>query len=224
MSMHLQRDVEKLKKKILTLSTIVEEALYDAVRALKSKDETLAKNVIENDTKVDEMEVEVETDCLKILALHQPVATDLRYVISVLKINNDLERVGDLAANIAQRALELKYLSEVQLPFDFSEMADKVKRMLRQSLNSLIDLNIEKAKLVCAMDDEIDAMHRQLYKIIDRKVNENPELVPILLQYLSVSRYLERIADLATNIAEDVVYMVEGTIARHQPEKLQIDK
>jgi len=222
--MHLQRDVEKLKKKILTLSTIVEEALYDAVRALKSKDETLAKNVIENDAKVDEMEVEVETDCLKILALHQPVATDLRYVISVLKINNDLERVGDLAANIAQRALELKYLSEVQLPFDFSEMADKVKRMLRQSLNSLIDLNIENAKLVCAMDDEIDAMHRQLYKIIDRKVKENPELVPILLQYLSVSRYLERIADLATNIAEDVVYMVEGTIARHQPEKLQIDK
>ncbi len=221
MSVHLQRDIENLNKKILVLSTMVEEALYDAVQALKSGNEELAKMVIQNDAKIDEMEVEVESDCLKILALHQPVATDLRYVVAVLKINNDLERVGDLASNIAQRAIELKYLGEVDLPFDFGDMAEKVKQMLKQSLTAFINLNLQDARKVCEMDDHIDTLHRQLYQIVDQKVKENPQKASAYLQFISVSRYLERIADLATNISEDVMYMVEGAIARHQPEKFR---
>ncbi len=222
MSIHLQKDIEKLKKKILTLSMMVEETLYDAVLALKTGDEQLAQKVIENDRKIDEMEVEVESDCLKILALHQPVAIDLRYVVSILKINNDLERVGDLAANIAQRALEVKNLEKPVMDFDFDRMFEKVKIMLKKSLQALIRLDVEQAKQVCALDDEVDEMHRKLFGIVEKKVMENPNKAAIYLQYLSISRYLERIADLATNISEDVVYMVEGTITRHSPEKLKM--
>ncbi|APF18479.1 phosphate signaling complex protein PhoU [Caldithrix abyssi] len=221
MSIHLQKDIEKLKKKVLTLSMMVEETLYDAVTALKTQNKELAQRVIENDEKIDNMEVEVENDCLKILALHQPVAIDLRYVISVLKINNDLERVGDLASNIAQRAMELMYLGQNDLHFDLDTMFEKVKIMLKNSLKALINLDIDEAKSVLQMDDEVDAMHRSLYQLVAQKLAENPQKAAIYLQYISISRYLERIADLATNIAEDVIYMVEGTIARHSPEKFQ---
>ncbi|MHB2147991.1 phosphate signaling complex protein PhoU [Calditrichota bacterium LG25] len=221
MSIHLQKDIEKLKKKVLTLSMMVEETLYDAVTALKTQNKELAQRVIENDEKIDNMEVEVENDCLKILALHQPVAIDLRYVISVLKINNDLERVGDLASNIAQRAMELMYLGQNDLHFDLDTMFEKVKIMLKNSLKALINLDIDEAKSVLQMDDEVDAMHRSLYQLVAQKLSENPQKAAIYLQYISISRYLERIADLATNIAEDVIYMVEGTIARHNPEKFQ---
>ena len=223
MGVHLQRDIDKLKKKILTLSMMVEEALYDAVMAFKNRDETLARKVIDNDKKVDEMEVEVESDCLKILALHQPVAFDLRYVVSVLKINNDLERVGDLATNIAQRAIELKSLEDCDLLFDFESMFEKVKVMLKKSLSALIELNVEEAGQVCALDDEVDAMHRNLYHLIEDYLQNQPQKAALYLQYISLSRYLERIADLATNISEDVIYMVRGTISRHNPEQLQID-
>ncbi|WP_456443293.1 phosphate signaling complex protein PhoU, partial [Caldithrix abyssi] len=157
MSIHLQKDIEKLKKKVLTLSMMVEETLYDAVTALKTQNKELAQRVIENDEKIDNMEVEVENDCLKILALHQPVAIDLRYVISVLKINNDLERVGDLASNIAQRAMELMYLGQNDLHFDLDTMFEKVKIMLKNSLKALINLDIDEAKSVLQMDDEVDA-------------------------------------------------------------------
>ncbi|HHE54689.1 MAG TPA: phosphate signaling complex protein PhoU [Caldithrix abyssi] len=224
MSVHLQKDIEKLKKKILTLSAVVEEALYDAVTAVKKQDDELAQKVIDHDHQIDEMEVDVESDCLKILALHQPVASDLRYVISVLKINNDLERVGDLAANIAQRAIEMKYLGQNSLSFDFDPMFEKVKTMLEKSLKALIQLNLEEAQMVRAMDDEVDEMHRNLYHLAEENIRSHPYITGIFLQLLSLSRYLERIADLATNIAEDVIYMVEGTIARHSPESIKMDE
>ncbi|MCD6374808.1 MAG: phosphate signaling complex protein PhoU [Caldisericaceae bacterium] len=224
MSVHLQKDIEKLKKKILTLSAVVEEALYDAVTAVKKQDDELAQKVIDHDHQIDEMEVDVESDCLKILALHQPVASDLRYVISVLKINNDLERVGDLAANIAQRAIEMKYLGQNSLSFDFDPMFEKVKTMLEKSLKALIQLNLEEAQMVRAMDDEVDEMHRNLYHLAEENIRSHPDRTGIFLQLLSLSRYLERIADLATNIAEDVIYMVEGTIARHSPESIKMDE
>lgn len=224
MSVHLKKDIEKLKKKILTLSVVVEEALFDAVTAVKKRDDELAQKVIDNDRQIDEMEVEVESDCLKILALHQPVASDLRYVISVLKINNDLERVGDLAANIAQRAVEMKFQGQSAIPFNFDPMFEEVKAMLEKSLKALIQLDLEEAKMVRAMDDEVDEMHRNVYHFTEEKIRENPEMTGIFLQILSLSRYLERIADLATNIAEDVIYMVEGTIARHSPESIKMDE
>jgi phosphate transport system protein len=164
------------------------------------------------------MEVGVEEDCLKILALHQPVAIDLRFIVAVLKINNDLERIGDLAVNIAERSA---FLSK-HPPFGFSlglvEMADRAQDMLKHSLDALINLDSGLAQEVCAADDEIDAMNRQMYLKIQDAIRSNPGKLESLIHLLSVSRHLERIADHATNIAEDVIYMVEGRIARHRTE------
>lgn len=221
MSLHLQRDIENLKKKILGLGVMVEETVYDAVHALSAKDAALAEKLIANDSIIDESEIDVEEDCLKILALHQPVANDLRYVIAVLKINNELERVGDLAVNIAERAIELKKYAEAPFNFDFNEMSGVVMTMLRQSLDALINLNAPLARDICGLDDNVDNMHRYVFDVANKMIIAHPENAPVYLQYLSVSRYLERIADSATNIAEDVVYMVWGRIARHHPERLQ---
>jgi phosphate transport system protein len=224
MSIHLQRDIDTLKKKLLNLSALVEEAVFDALRALQHKDDELARKLIGNDDAIDELEVEVEEDCLKILALHQPVANDLRYVVAVMKINNDLERIGDLAVNIAQRALELKEHSVVPFNFDFNEMGGKVLDMLRRSLDALINLNPQHAREICAEDDKIDDMHRRVFSVVNEMIISSPQHAPVYIQYLSVSRYLERIADSATNIAEDVVYLAWGRIARHRPERLLNEK
>lgn len=216
MSIHLQREVDNLKRKILLLGVLVEENLHDAVIALDSGDHDLAESIIEKDNRVDEMEVEVEEDCLKILALHQPVASDLRYVIATLKINNELERIGDLAVNIAERALDLKNSGKVPFDFDFRLMGEVVKKMLRQGLDALIRMDPALGRKVCAMDDKIDEMHEEVYRIFKETASEDSANIPIYTQYLSVSRYLERTADSVTNIAEDVIYMVEGVIARHR--------
>ncbi len=216
MSVHLARDIENVKHRLLTLSAAVEEMVYDAVKSLQAIDRTLSKNVIERDDEIDRMEVEIEEECLKILALHQPVAIDLRYIVTILKINNDLERVGDLASNIAQRAQEFSPLMGLPQPFDVPSMAEHARQMLHLSLESLIELDLEKSKNVCAMDDVVDSMHRNNFNKIGQFITESPEATKTYLNFLSLSRYLERIADLATNIAEDVIYLITGKIARHK--------
>ncbi len=223
MTIHLHKAIENLKKKILTLGAMVEETVQNAVLALDSDDIELAKDIIKNDTKIDEMEVEVEEECLKILALHQPVAIDLRYVVAVLKINSELERVGDLASNIAQRAVDLHDYPAIDFEFNFREMGEIAKSMLRSSLDALINLDSKQGRQVCADDDQIDQMHEHVFHVVRDAVLAKPENIFVYTQFLSVSRYLERIGDSATNIAEDVIYMVEGIIARHSPEKLRID-
>ena len=223
MTIHFIREIENLKKMILALSALVEETVQKAVQALEETDSALAQQIIENDSLIDQREVEVEETCLKILALHQPVAIDLRYVIAVLKINNDLERVGDLAVNIAERAIVLSSQKNKIKKINFSNMMNTVVKMLRESLDSLINLDPILARKVCALDDEIDAEHEQKYEMIQEQIMENPDQTVSLIQYLSVSRYLERIADQTTNIAEDVIYMVEGEIARHDKNKLRMD-
>lgn len=223
MTIHLHKAIENLKKKILTLGAMVEETVQNAVLALDSDDAELAREIIRNDTKIDDMEVEVEEECLKILALHQPVAIDLRYVVAVLKINSELERVGDLASNIAQRAIDLHDYPSVDFEFNFREMGEIAKSMLRSSLDALINLDSKQGRQVCAADDQIDRMHEQVFQVVRDSVITKPENIFVYTQFLSVSRYLERIGDSATNIAEDVIYMVEGIIARHSPEKLRID-
>ncbi len=212
----MQRELENLKKKILSLSALVEEAVYDSVRALNEGNRSLCQTVIEHDRDVDHQEVEVEEDCLRILSQFHPEGHDLRYVVAVLKINNDLERVGDLAANIAQRAFELQQSMQVPLIYDFSEMADLVKVMLRRSLDALIHSDTKLADLVCSQDDRLDRMHRDVFDIVDDAIQKDPVHTRIYTKYLSISRYLERIGDMATNIAEDVIYMVDGAIARHR--------
>jgi len=216
MAQHLQREIEILKKKILTLGAAVEESLRIAVRSVAERDADLADKVIRTDAQIDQSEVDLEEDCLKILALHQPVAIDLRFIIAVLKINNDLERIADLAANIAERAHFLSTRAQITIPYDLGGLADKAQEMLRNSLDALVNLDATLARRVCATDDEVDAINRDMYDLVKQAIRAHPEHLDILIPYLSISRNLERIADHATNIAEDVIYMTEGIIARHR--------
>lgn len=218
MTTHLQREIEGLKKKILQMGAQVEESVRCAVDALITRDPKLAEEVIGSDEAMDQLEVEIEEECLKILALHQPVAIDLRYVIAVLKINNDLERIGDLAVNIAERAVYLSTHAPIGLPLDFRGMVKITQQMLKESLDSLVNLDTHIARNVRASDDEVDELNRHMYALLEDYMREHPDRIAESLHLLSAARHLERMADQATNIAEDVIYMVEGEIVRHQPE------
>jgi len=215
MSQHLQREIEQLKKKILALGATVENSVREAVDAVERRDIQLAEKVIRRDNEIDQLEVDLEEDCLKILALHQPVAIDLRFIVAVLKINNDLERIGDLSVNMAERAQMFGTSPHVLIPFDLVTISEKTQQMLRLSLDSLVNLDASAARDVCRMDDEVDRANRQTYGLVKDAIRTHTEQVDVHIAYLSVSRYLERIADHATNIAEDVIYMTEGYIARH---------
>ena len=153
------------------------------------------------------------------MALHQPVAADLRFIISVLKVNNDLERIGDLAVNIAERAVYLSAHEPLKATLNFPRMADGARKMVRKSLDALIGMDANLARIVLTMDDEIDDLNREMYTTLQDLMHQSPECIERAVQTLSVSRYLERIADLSTNIAEDVVFMVEGELIRHQTVK-----
>jgi len=215
MNILFERELEQLKKKILFLGSMVEESVQKAIESLGENDRTLASDVIQHDEDIDKMEIEIEEECLKILALHQPVAADLRYIISILKINNDLERIGDLATNIAGRTLYLCDLSEFQIHNHIFSMSKLVQRMVKESLDSLVNKNAELAHRVIDNDQEVDELHKSMYEIIHSQVETNKGQTRQWFQLLAVSRYLERMADHATNIAEDVIYLVNGAIVRH---------
>ena len=216
MPIHMQRDLDKLKKLILEVGTVVEESISRAVAALSMTSRELAERVVEADHEIDRREVLIEEECLKVLALHQPVARDLRFVVAVLKMNNDLERMGDYAMNIAERVLYLADKGQVPVPPQMFEMTEKVKNMVRRALDSLVESDPTLARAVCLSDDEVDNLHRELYGLILNEIRANVEELEKWSQLLSVIRYLERIADLATNIAQDVIYMVEGDVVRHK--------
>lgn len=213
----LELEIAALKKKILSFCAVVEENVRDAIRALVYRDTALATKVIDTDEEIDTMEVALEEECLKILALYQPVAKDLRFIIAVFNINNDLERIGDLAVNIAERALSLAACSEVDIPFDYSAMAEKVLIMVKKSLDSLVQLDSDLAQQVCDQDEEIDFINRQVYARVQERIRQYPERVDCLIQFPAISSELERIADHATNIAEEVIYLAKGEIVRHRP-------
>lgn len=175
--------------------------------------------MIHSDHEIDHFEVEIiEEDCLKILALYQPAAIDLRYVVGILKMNNDLERMGDLAVNIAERAAYLADKKGTELFLDFTTMGEKAIAMVKKALDALIKMDSKMAREVCAADDEVDAIHREILLSIQNDIEKSPKEVKSLIHLLLVSRHLERIADQATNIAEDVIYMTEGIIIRHRAE------
>jgi phosphate transport system protein len=186
-----------------------------SVASIESRDCAVAQRVLEADATIDRTEVDVEEECLKILALHQPVAVDLRYIVAVLKINNDLERIGDLSVNIAERTIFLCERPAIPAPFDFDGMCRKTLEMLRGSLDALMEMNAERAQAVLAADNEVDAINREMYAKICAALRRNPDHAEVLLSYLSAARQLERIADSSTNIAEDVIYLIEGRIVRH---------
>ncbi len=215
---HLQREIEAIKRKLLALCAIVEKNVVMATKAIAEQDAALAQAVIAEDERIDRMEVELEEDCLKILALYQPVAVDLRAIVAVLKINNDLERIGDLTVNVAERAHYLAARPALPKPFDFDLMAGKVRAMLTKAVDAFVEGQGHAAHEVCKADDEVDAINRAMYKSVEAMLGEPDADVNTLIHLLSVSRDLERIADHATNIAEDVIYMISGEIVRHHVE------
>ena len=224
MAKHLQRDLDFLQREIMSIASMVEEATNKALLALVERRTELAEEVIREDDRVDRKEVQIEEECLKVLALHQPVANDLRFIITVIKVNDNLERTGDLAAHIAKRARYLSRRDPLPIPLDFPGMADSVRTMLRMSLDALATADTTLAREVLAMDDEVDQSKRDMTARLRKLMKEDPETTERALQAMSVARHLERIGDMATNMAEDVVYMVEGDIIRHNTDDSRAEK
>jgi phosphate transport system protein len=212
----LQNEIEKIKKMILSLGAMAEERIRMAIKAIEIWDAGLAEEIIRRDYEIDEREIEVEEECLKILALHQPVAVDLRFLIAVIKINSELERVGDEAVNIAHRVGNISKRKKLELSFDFNVMAEKAATMLRMSLDALVNLDLDLAFKVLTLDDEVDQMHREIYDRIKEVMKEKPDYVGYLINLYTTSRHLERVGDHSTNIAEEVIYLIEGEIIRHR--------
>ena len=219
MSHHQQRQIDKLKKMILSLGGLAEESVEGAIRAVETRDSQLAAQIIEGDAQIDLMEIDIEEECLHTLALYQPVAFDLRYVVSVLKINSELERIADLAVNIAEQACFLAMETPIDLvPFNLIGEMRKVRSMLQRSLDSLVGIDTEMAESVRSSDDEVDEVHRKMYIHVEEAIRRTPEKAATLINLLNVSRHLERIGDHTVNIAEDVIYMARGHILRHSRE------
>jgi len=217
MTVHFLRDLEQLKKELLTVGSMVENSVNNAIAALVNRRPELATDVIRTDDLIDDKELEVEEQCLKVLALHQPVAADLRFVVAVLKVNSDLERMGDYAVHIAERAEYLSSGPVLNIPTDyFNEMVTRVQVMVRKVLDALINRDSEEAREVVKMDDEVDELHWRFFDIVMNLARDDPSSVERAFHTLSASRHLEKIGDLATNIAEDIVFMVEGEVIRHR--------
>ncbi len=216
MTRHIERQIEQLKEKILRVGTLVEEAISKSISAVINRDASLAQRVLASDEAIDRMEVEVEEECLKILALYQPVAADLRFVIAVLKINNDLERMGDLAKNIAKRVAQLEGATTVEIPPEIRPMAMQAEEMVRECLAAVINGDPVLARRIREQDDVVDDARQKIRKRLLAGIKDHPENVEALLRVNSITKHIERIADMATNVAEDVIYMVEGEIVRHR--------
>jgi phosphate transport system protein len=218
MTKHMQRDQERLQALVLKMAGCVEGAVYAATRALRERNPEAARGVIDGDTEIDLLENEVFEECLKILALHQPVATDLRRIAAILMINTDLERMADLAEDIAERADHLSKLGRIEVPAKLQRMTDLTTLMVRQSLDAFVNLDSRLARQVCRLDDEVDRLNSAIIDELIAGMRRSPELVEASLSLFSATRHLERIADHATNVAEDVVYLVDGEVIRHRPE------
>jgi phosphate transport system protein len=216
MPLFLQRQINTLRKMLVSLGTACEEQVRDSIRSITDRDVALADRVIEGDKKIDLLEIDIEEECLHTLALHQPVAFDLRYVVAVLKMNNDLERIGDHAKSIAERAKALAGLAQIdEMPLDLPGMARRAEQMLRHALDAVINIDVELAREVRVLDDEVDIMHAGMYRRAIELMQQHPDQTEQLIHFISVSRMLERISDHATNIAKDVLYITEGEIPRH---------
>ncbi len=215
MTIFFQKELEKIKKLILSLGAMVEERMRLAIRAIEDGDTEVAATIIKSDYEIDEKEVEVEEECLKIMALYQPVAVDLRFLVAVIKINNDLERIADEAVNIAERVANISGKQDGAFSFDYSHMAEIAEDMVKKSLDALVNLDVDLAFKVVTLDDDVDSLHATAYDLIKKEMQKMPDMAGALINLYLISRHLERIADHATNIAEEVIYLVEGEIVRH---------
>lgn len=221
MSKHLYRDMDTLMAKILQLGQKVEISMKQALEGLQENDLAKVTRVKESDFEIDQAELEIEEECLKILALHTPVAKDLRFIVALLKVNNDLERMGDLVVNIAERSSYLIKLGQLNTPHNFKEMFLKVQNMVEGALDALVQKDVDIAKRVRSQDDEVDQLNRDMFIRLEKAMEQDSSTIKKALHTLSISRHMERIADLATNIAEDLIFMETGEIVRHQTEEYE---
>lgn len=224
MSKHLQRDLDNLQRDLLKMAASVEEAIHKAIRALQEREVDLAREVMAGDNEIDQEENHVEEECLKILALHQPVAVDLRRIAAALKINTELERMADLAEDIAERAQHLAQMPVIPIPEKLQRMTDLTATMVHQSLDAFVNLDARLARRVCRLDDEVDRYNCEIIEELIGMMQRSPAMVEPGMSLFSATRHLERIADHATNVAEDVVYLVEGNIIRHIPGAVDVEK
>lgn len=216
MSVHLIRDLDNLHRSLMTMCTMVEELIHSAVETLAAPSEQKARELAAQDVKIDDYDVAIEEDCLKILALHQPVATDLRRITTVMKISGELERVADLAVHIAERSSGLTNVGNLPIPSKVHDMAENAVKMLHESIDAYVNLDTKLARKVCRQDDIVDELNRQIIDTIMQLMTQSPQVIEPALHLFSASRHIERVADHATNIAEDVIYLVEGEIVRHR--------
>ena len=223
MKTHMQREINMLRNQLLELGGDVNSALNMTYKALMDMDKSLATKVIKADKDINQAEIDIEENALKILALYQPVASDLREVISFLKINNDLERVGDLSANICRYLKKTIKIGPTEVPEKLKEMFPKVLNMMNLTIDCAYKDDIETVIEVCDLDKEIDKLNKALLEELKLRIKENPEMTDQLLFYFSISRTLERIADYFTNICEDIYYKVTGSIVRHNPENMTLE-
>lgn len=214
MSTHLQRDISTLHNDLLSMYAIVEEMIQIAVDGLARPSRDIAETLRKRDNDIDSWDVRIEDECLKVLALHQPVARELRRVTSVLKITGELERVADLSVNIAKRTIDTMY-TEVDVPAALQRMANIATGLLRRSITAYIELDADLARQVCEEDETVDTLNKQLLAEFVAHMKQSPHLIEPLTHLFTATRHLERVGDHATNIAEDVVYLVEGEIIRH---------
>jgi len=220
---HFDEELRHLKDEILRMGSMVEEAISRAVKALVDRDAAMAESVIKADEAINMLELEVEEECLRLLALRQPAAADLRFIVMVLKINNDLERMGDLAVNTAERALELLRQPPLKPLLDIPRMAQLAQAMVKDCLDAFVQANADRARSICLRDDQVDQLNDQVFRELLTYIMQDPAVTTRAVDLILVGRYLERIADHATNISEDVIYMVQGkTIKHHIEEKQQV--
>jgi phosphate transport system protein len=216
---HFEQELEKLKSKLLEMGAMVENAVYRSVQGVVEKDEELAQQVLRNEARINDLEIEIDDLAISLLALQQPVAADLRLITVAIKINNDLERMGDLAVNIAHRALDLIREQVIRPMVDIPHIAGLVQSMVRKSLDSFVNRDSELARSVLSADDAVDSLRTASYHELVSYMEKDSSNIPQALNLWSVVRNLERIADHSTNIAEDVLFLVKGVDVRHKNEQ-----
>lgn len=212
--MHFHREIESLKQKILELGGLVEDRVRKACSILADRDKEQANNLINSDWEIDDMEIVIEEECLKILALHQPVARDLRLIVAIIKINSELERIADYVVNIAKRVLTIEKNDNVGFYFDYQPMAEMALEMVKVSLDALVSEDADLARKIFSMDEEVDRYRNLAYKAVVEELDKHRESSAGLISLYLIARHLERIGDRTNNIAEEVVYLVEGEIVR----------
>jgi phosphate transport system protein len=219
MERHFQKELESLKTSLIKMGSVVEENIEMAIRSVMEKNQELALKVIETDTRVDALEIEIDNAIVDLLALQQPVASDLRFILAALKINNDLERIGDHAVNIAQAAQVLCSLPNVELLDEIPKMAEITRTMLKEAIDSFILLDPVKARIVLKTDDQIDDLNRIVIRTVIELLKSNKQTAECGLELSLLSRNMERVADLATNIAEEVIFHTQALVVKHHAEE-----